>query len=424
MRRAVTSRDQSGPSGLHYGWVIVFVGVLTIMASLGMGRFALGMLLPSMSASLPLSYAEMGFISTGNFVGYLLSVLGIGPLERRFGARAMISSGLLLVAVSMMLVAFAQSFAQVLVLYFLTGLGSGCANVLMLGLVPHWFARARRGRAAGLIVSGSGFGIIFGGLMVPWINQAAGAEGWRASWVMLATASLIIAVLAMILVRNRPADKGLSPLAAGGDNAPPSPSHRPPEEPEPLAAGQKARLLLHLGGIYMAFGYTYAIYATFVVTTLVQEYGLPEANAGVYWAWIGFFSLFSGPLFGTLSDRWGRPAALMLVFTVHAGSYLLIALSSGIWGVYLSVLLFGIGAWAVPGIMAAAAGDYMGPKHAAAAFGIITFVFGIGQIAGPAVAGVLAEWQQSFTGSYLMAATVAGVAVLLSATLRKPPERE
>lgn len=406
---------------LHYGWIIVIVGVLSVVAALGLGRFALGMLLPSMSASLPLSYAEMGFISTGNFVGYLLAVLGVSPLERRFGARSIVSGGLFLVGGSMLLVTFAQTFPQVLILYFITGLGSGCANVQMMGLVSHWFARDRRGRAAGFIVSGSGFGIMLAGLMVPWINQAAGMEGWRASWLVLGLISLAIACLALLLVRNRPQDKGLDPVtgqpamagASGADGTDATPS---------LPRGEKARLLLNLGGIYLLFGYTYAIYATFVVTTLVQEYGFREANAGIYWAWIGFFSLFSGPLFGLLSDRWGRRSALMLAFAVQALSYLLIALGSGVVTVYLSVFLFGIAAWAIPGIMAAATGDYMGPKHAASAFGIITFLFGIGQVAGPAIAGILTEWQHSFAGSYLMAAGLALIAILWCLFLRRTPD--
>ena len=242
------------------------------------------------------------------------------------------------------------------------------------------------------------------------------------SWLVLGLVALVIAALALIFIRNRPADRGLEPMtgtpaAAVGTSG----GESPPAEPVAMPRGQKTRLLAHLGGIYLLFGYTYAIYATFVVVTLVQVHGLPEANAGVYWAWIGFFSLFSGPLFGALSDRWGRREALMLAFGVHAVSYSLIALSTGIWGVYLSVLLFGIGAWAVPGIMAAATGDYMGPRHAAAAFGFITFLFGIGQIGGPAIAGVLTEWQQSFTGSYLMAAAMAALAVVLCALLRRPP---
>lgn len=413
-------QEQPDSPSLHYGWIIVVVGVLAVVAALGLGRFALGMLLPSMSASLPLSYVEMGFISTGNFVGYLLAVLGVGPLERRFGARSIVSGGLGLVGGSMVLVAFAQSFPQVLLLYFLTGLGSGCANVQMMGLVSHWFARDRRGRAAGLMVSGSGFGIMLAGLMVPWINQAAGVEGWRTSWLVLGLIALVIAALALLLVRNRPSDKGLEPVT-GLPSMPSDNGTTDSSGPSAMPGGEKARLLLNLGGIYLLFGYTYAIYATFVVTTLVQEYGFAEANAGIYWAWIGFFSLFSGPLFGFLSDRWGRRAALMLAFAVQALSYLLIALGEGIWAVYLSVLLWGIAAWAIPGIMAATTGDYMGPRHAASAFGVITFMFGIGQVTGPAVAGVLTEWQRSFSGSYLMAAALAALAILWCLVLRRPP---
>ena len=56
----------------------------------------------------------------------------------------------------------------------------------------------------------------------------------------------------------------------------------------------------------------------------------------------------------------------------------------------------------------------------AAAIGFVTFIFGLGQISGPAVAGVLAEKTGSFTSSYYMAAAFAGVAILLAVFLRKP----
>ena len=62
----------------------------------------------------------------------------------------------------------------------------------------------------------------------------------------------------------------------------------------------------------------------------------------------------------------------------------------------------------------------MGPVHAVAAFGTITFVFGMGQIAGPALAGLLAEITGSFASSYLMAAGMAGLALALSLTLKPP----
>jgi fucose permease len=90
--------------GIHYGWIIVFAGVLTIVAALGLGRFSLGMLLPSMGKDLELSYSLMGYIGTGNFIGYLLGVLVSSRLVKRFGYRAVISSGIFLVGGSMILV--------------------------------------------------------------------------------------------------------------------------------------------------------------------------------------------------------------------------------------------------------------------------------------------------------------------------------
>ena len=81
---------------------------------------------------------------------------------------------------------------------------------------------------------------------------------------------------------------------------------------------------------------------------------------------------------------------------------------------------YGLVAWSIPSIMAAAIGDYVGPRKSAAAIGFVTFIFGLGQISGPAIAGVLAERTGSFSGSFYMAAAVAGVALLLSGFLWKP----
>jgi MFS family permease len=101
-------------------------------------------------------------------------------------------------------------------------------------------------------------------------------------------------------------------------------------------------------------------------------------------------------------------------------SYVLVA--SGLPGVflYLSIGFYGIVAWSIPSIMAAAVGDYVGARNAAAAFGLVTFIFGFGQIAGPAVAGVLAERTGSFSSSFGMAAIFAGAAVMLTLFLKRP----
>jgi MFS family permease len=143
--------------------------------------------------------------------------------------------------------------------------------------------------------------------------------------------------------------------------------------------------------------------------------------AGTFWSVVGLLSLFSGPLFGSLSDRWGRKAGLAVVFTVQTGAYLLAA--SGLPGgpLYLSVALFGIAAWSIPSIMAALVGDTVGPARASMVFGVVTFIFGFGQMAGPAAAGFLADRAGSFIPAFYLAAAATAAAVIVTSKLRPVP---
>lgn len=399
----------------HYGWVIVSTGMLCILACLGFGRFALGMLLPSMAATLNLSYSQMGFISTANFLGYLVSVLFSGHFAGRLSPRRLVFVALLVVGISMSLVSWATGFLSVLLLYTVTGIGSGATNIPLMGLVSAWFSSRMRGRAAGFIVIGSGFAIMISGRLIPSINRWIGPEGWRTSWVILSGIVVLIAFVSLALLRDRPSDKGLAPYGID-DNAVSDPRDAHGKEVNLYRQG----ILYYLGIIYFLFGYTYVIYATFIVTTLVRERGFSESVAGNFWMWVGFLSLFSGPVFGTLSDRLSRKAGLMIVFSLQAISYLLIATRLPGLFLYLSIGFYGIVAWSIPSIMTAAMGDYFGARKAAAALGLVTFIFGLGQISGPAIAGILAERTGSFSSSFYMAAAFAGVAILLSGFLRKP----
>lgn len=403
----------------HYGWAIVAAGAFGVFACLGLGRFALGMLLPSMGVSLELSRSEMGWISTANFVGYMAAVLLGGRMVRRWSARRIIVSGLLLISVSMVAVSRAGSFGQILVLYLLTGYGSGAVNVPVMGLIAHWFGRRMRGRAAGCVAIGSGLAIVVAGILVPAVNTAFGAEGWRVSWLILGLMVLAAAVTDLLVLRNNPAELGLEPVAGAPAAEPGTAAPACAAAPPPAA---RRRILAHLGAVYAAFGFTYVIYATFIVTALVQERGFPESTAGAFWSWIGFLSMASGPAFGALSDRFGRRAGLMIVFACQSLSYLLVALPLPEAFLYVSIVTFGLTVWAIPSIMAAAAGDYLGPEQAAAAFGTITMAFALGQIVGPAVAGWMADSWGSFAGAFGMAAAVAGLGLAGAAFLPRPGE--
>ncbi len=397
----------------HYGWVIAFTGMLSIFACLGFARFVLGMLLPSMSAGLHLSYSEMGLLGTGNFLGYLIAVLLAGKIVGVFNPKRTLTFGLTVSGVSMILIGLSNTHSIIGPLYLLTGMGSGLSNVAVMGLITRWFDSDRRGRASGFVVIGSGFALLISGVLIPWINSAFGTEGWRIGWIVSAVIVLIVTATDLILIRNSPQEMGLAPIGRLRET-------KGQQGPE-LQSGIYLRgIAIHLGLIYLLFGFSYVIYITFIVMALVKDYGFDEAVAGQFWAWIGLLSLLSGPIFGTLSDRIGRARGFMTVFVIQCIAYGFAA--SGIKGIplYLSIVFFGITAWSIPSIMAAAAADYFGPIQAPTAFGYITFIFGIGQIAGPIVTGLVAEVTGGFSTGFLMAAIAAALAVVLSSLLKRP----
>lgn len=402
------------PLPFHYAWLIALCGALTLFCCFGLARFSFGMLLPAMRGDLGFGYDRMGFVSTGNFVGYLISV-GLAPLVlRRVKPRLLISLALALIAAALLGISQSSSFVVIVGLYALVGVGGGFANIPIMVLVSHWFRRERRGRAAGLMVAGNGVGIILSGFLIPYLNEALGADGWRAGWLILGGLILLLALVVGLLLRNDPADLGLEPV--GRIQAPPESALIPREAP---GAG---RVLAQLGLLYAIFGATYLIYGTFIVTTLVEEYGFGEGTAGMFWSWVGFFSIFSGVGFGALSDHIGRKWGLMAVFILQTAAYGLAGSGFGPWAMLASVVLYGLGMFAIPTIMAAAVGDYLGLSRAAAAFSLLTFCFAIGQTLGPSGAGMLAEAVGGFAPAYLLSAASTALAALLTSLLPKPAE--
>jgi MFS family permease len=400
------------PSTIHYGWVIAATGALVLFACLGLARYAYTMLLPAMQAGLGLTYDRMGYIGTANFTGYLASVLMAPFLIRRFRPRATITAGLLLIGVCMLGIGCCHSFYTVAFLYTLAGLGGGFANIPLMALITYWFRSGERGKAAGFAIGGNGAAIVFAGFLVPLLNRTCGAAGWRYGWELLGLITLAVAACAASLLRNDPAELGLEPVGRA-----PSVS---PDQLKPHEHRGDGAVLLRLGLIYLVFGATFMVYGTFIVTTMVREFGFSERQAGFYWSWVGFFSLFSGVGFGALSDRIGRRYGLALVYAVQTVAYLLAGLKPGSAGLIVSIVLYGSAVFAIPAIMAAAVGDYLGISRAATAFATVTIFFAVGQTIGPAGAGLIARVSGSFTSAYLLASLLTGCAAVFAAFLPRP----
>jgi sugar phosphate permease len=402
----------------HYGWVVILTGLLVTIGAHGFGRMSYTLILPAMKDGLGFNYTQLGLLGTGNFVGYLLMAIIGGFLAARFGTRVVIALALALMGITMILTGLAETFGFAFAMRLMTGLGNGAAYVPAMALGSAWFAVERRGFATGIVSAGIGGGTMIAGLVVPRILAVYGLEGWRFAWYFLGAAVLVIAAIAAILIRSRPADMGLQQVGAKGGTVAAAP---PKGTAAPLDWGRiyKMPSVWYLGVVYFMYGFSYVIYMTFFAAYLCKEMGMTQSEAGWMWFLVGLLSIFCGVIWGGLSDKLGRAWGAALAYIVLAISYAMMATLQFTVGFWLSAIFFGLTAWSIPTIMAATAGDYVGPRLAPAGLGFVTLFFGIGQALGPAVGGYMADLTKSFQGSFFLAVGVSLLGAILSSRLRR-----
>jgi len=398
---------------IHYSWLILAIGIMVVFGALGLGRFGYSIVLPAMQSDLGIDNTQTGILATANLIGYLLlSVIG-GAMATRYGPRIVISVGLAIAGLGMLLTGLANSFATVALWRALTGIGGGASNVPVMGLMSAWFAQKRRGLATGIAAGGSSIALIITGPTVPRIIAAYGDKGWHISWFIFGGAVLLIAIAGAIILRNSPYDIGLKPLGSDGGPLP-----DPHKEKIRWSHIYSSVPVWHLGLVYFAFGFSYIIYMTFFVKSLVAEGGYTQASAGNLFMVMGWFSLLCGLIWGTVSDTIGRKRALIIVYLIQSVAFSIFAVSHVPAGFAISAILFGLTAWSIPAIMAAACGDVLGSRLAPAALGFITLFFGIGQAIGPSIAGAIADASNSFYPAFLLAGGVSFLGAIGSLLIR------
>jgi sugar phosphate permease len=401
------------------------MGMLTTIGAHGFGRMAYTLILPSMKDSLHFTYAQLGLLGTGNFIGYLsLAIIG-GFLAAKFGTRIVITLALILMGTTMIITGLAQSFGFAFVMRLLTGFGNGAAYVPAMALGSSWFAMKRRGFATGIVSAGIGMGTLIAGLIVPHILKSYGSDGWRFSWYYLGGAVIVISGIVCTFIRSQPDEKGLSPIGSEEGN-----STLKPKAKERRATALQWKLVYrvkgvwYLGFVYFMYGFSYIIYMTFFAAYLIKEMGLSQSQAGGLWALVGGLSIFCGVIWGGISDLLGRKYGSALAYLTLAVAYAIFAMIKSSIGFYFSAVIFGLTAWSIPTIMAAAAGDYVGSRLAPAGLGFITLFFGIGQALGPALGGYLADATHSFAVPFLFAGGVSLLGTVSSLCLKSPKKDE
>jgi MFS family permease len=109
----------------------------------------------------------------------------------------------------------------------------------------------------------------------------------------------------------------------------------------------------------------------------------------------------------------------MIAYTNLAVAYIIFFVWKDPIGFYVSAFVFGIAAFSIPTIMAAAAGDAVGGRLAPAGLGFITLFFGVGQALGPAIGGWLKDMTGTFTYAFALSAAVSLIGAAGSMILKK-----
>ena len=403
-------------SKLHYGWIVAFTGLLALIGAHGFGRMSYTLILPAMKDGLHFTYTQLGLLETGNFTGYLFMALIGGMLAAKFGPRKVISIALFAMSVTLFCMGIAHSFGFALLMRTITGIGNGAAYVPAMALGAAWFAPKYRGIATGIVTAGIGGGAMISGLIVPVIIKSFGADGWRYAWYFLGISVFFIGIVSALLLRDKPSDIGLTPIGESSINSIPQ-----VKKASALQWGKvyKEKKVWHLGFVYFMYGISYIIYITFFVVYLIKEHGFSASNAGGLWALVGGLSIFCGLIWGGISDKIGRAKGMALAYTILGLCYLVYAITPVKFGLYVSAVVFGLSAWSIPTITAAASGDYVGAELAPACLGFITLFFGIGQALGPAIGGAIADYTHSFKLAFILAFCFAIIGAILSLGLNR-----
>ena len=95
------------------------------------------------------------------------------------------------------------------------------------------------------------------------------------------------------------------------------------------------------------------------------------------------------PLWGALSDRFGRRPILLMSMLGHAGAYLVIGFADSLWLLVLSRVLSGVTSANLSTAFAYIT-DVTTPEQRASALGKVSAAFGLGFATGPAIGGLLA----------------------------------
>jgi MFS family permease len=355
---------------------------------------------PLMQDELHLSASQLGVLLSAFYYGYVLAMAPAGWLAERYGAHRMLAIGVAVWSAATFMTGFVTSFAALLALRLLLGIGESAAFPCASKLLAHAVEVTRLGVANGVMsfgyLLGPAVGTLIGGLLMTSI-------GWRPVFIVFGCLSL-----AWLWPWRR--------VVIG----PPATGHVVNEAQPSL--GQILRQRALWGAAIGLFSANYSFYfiLAWLPFYLVKARGFSMGNMAWTASWAYLLNAVSALFIGWATDRWIRAGrspnliykGVMVLNHVGAiacmGGMLLLPTKGAVATLFAYEVMAGLaspGLFAIPQIFA-------GPKAAGRWVGVHNTVGGIAGFAAPAITGVLVDRTGQFAFAFALAAAVSAVGLI------------
>lgn len=404
---------------IFYGWKMVGAACAI--------QFLLGaLLLQSFGLYIAVLSEEMGWSKTTLSGAAALqsaesAIIGplLGWLMDRLGPQSIIRWGIVIFSAGLLLLSQVDSVATFYFSAALMAVGASLAGYFPLSVaIVHWFEK-QRARALSIM----SLGLALGGLAVPLMAWSMQQWGWRHTALGTGVLALVVGLPMARVIRRRPQDHGdyVDGIAPASTPADPLSA---PKAPAPV--GFTARQALATRAFWMlALGHGLAL----LVVTAVNVHAITHIKEGLGYSvatagWVIMLMTF-GQLVGVLlgagmGERFDKRKVAALCMLSHAIGLLFLTFSTHLAELVAFAVFHGL-AWGLRGpLMQAIRADYFGVGAIGAIMGISAAVIAVGQIAGPMVAGVLADLTGDYRLGFTLLALTAAMGSLAFMLATKP----
>ena len=397
----------------HPAWLALAVTFLVLLSAAAV-RATPGVLFLPLEHEFHWSRSTVSLAVSVNILLYGLVGPFAGALMQRLGVRRTTIIALTLLAAGVSLATLVRQPWQLVLLWgVVVGSGSGMA-ALVLGatIVNRWFV-ARRGLAMGILTASTATGQL---IFLPLLASVIERHGWRFGILLVAAAATLMIPIVFALLRERPADLGITAYGGTAGAAPTTATANPARIAiEALADGLRSRDFWLLTLTFVICGAsTNGLVGTHLIPA-AHDHGIPEVRAAGLLAIMGIFDLAGTTVSGWLSDRWDSRRLLAWYYALRGLSLLFLPFALGAPGTALWVfaVFYGLDWIATVPPTVKLATDAFGSARAPVMFGWIA----AGHQVGAALTALTAGWVRTTLGDYQLAFWASGGLCLVAALL-------